>query len=274
MSGTDITAKHEDALEQLEAILDRKVALEAVSALADAVLEQPGQPADLSKVAFGFDSGVFMRLATHRRSADILDYLLQHESPLIIPGQAIQEFWNNHLNVVDSVPSSIKKKFDQLAQAASKVDAQFADFEHKTKAMLSDFQSQFGYVYDENTRRNLAKTFSILRESAHCSYVPRTRFGATAEMRKRTKTPPGFKDGGDGDFFVWADFLFGLLTCGSEGERGNFEHVVLLTGDEKLDWSSKGTPHPVLSAEIRTLFGVSLNLWTLDRFAAEVDRVL
>jgi len=268
MSGTSIDPATKDALERLEAVLDRRIEIAAIVALANAVNGRLRKPPNVKRVAIGVDSSVFMRMATDRRSADILDYLPRHEAPLIIPGQVIQEFWNNQLRVVETVSDAVKRRFDALAVEMRKVDAGFGDFEQHMLEMLGRFQSEYGYVYDENTRNNVAKMLAILQDGAFCTFVPRTDFSRLAESRKRTRTPPGFKDDMDGDFFVWADFLFGLLVCASRGE--SFEQVVLLTNDRKVDWSAAGTPHPLLSAEVDALFGVPFDLWTLDEFAGEI----
>jgi hypothetical protein len=274
VSGTNVDTEHDDALERLEAVLDRQVTMEPLAALTQAVNDHAEQQVDLGKVALGFDSSVFMRLATGRRSADILDYLPRHNAPLILPGQAIQEFWNNRLSVVLTVSTSLKRNFNQLATDVAKVDTRFGDFEEKMTAMLDSFDSQFGYIYDENTKNSVAKMLAILQDRASCTFVPRIRFSRIAELRKQTRTPPGFKDDGYGDFFLWADFLFGLLMCKSAGSESDFEKVVLLTNDSKPDWSTHGTPHPILSAEVYSLFNKPFDLWDLDTFVTEVERVL
>jgi hypothetical protein len=274
VSGTDVTIKYDEALERLEAVLDRRTINEPLTTLSEAVHDRPKRPASLGKVAFGFDSSVFMRLATHRRSADILDYLLRHDAPLILPGQTIQEFWNNQLSAMETVGTSLKKRFDALAAEAKKVDEQFGEFEKQMTDMLAVFQTQYGYIYDGDTKNSVAKMLSILQDRAFCAFVPRTRFNNLAQIRKRTRTPPGFKDSGDGDFFVWADFLFSMLTCGFDSTSGHFDHIVLLTNDRKADWSTNGTPHPVLTAEVDALFGVPFDLWDLETFSDAVSGVL
>lgn len=272
MSGTDSENVMENSLARLEEVFDRRVHMSPLSALVDAIDGGSKTKLDIKRTAIGFDSSVFIRLATHRRSADILDYLPRHEAPLILPGQAVQEFWNNRLSVVDTISESLKKKFEALATDARRIATQFGDFETRMQGILDDFQSKYGYVYDEKTRESVSKTLSILNERAFCSFVSRSRFFQIAQSRKHTKTPPGFKDDGDGDFFVWADFLFGLLTCGTS--RDGFEHVVLLTNDKKPDWSTAGVAHPLLVSEVATLFEAKFELWDLDRFASEVGKIL
>jgi hypothetical protein len=274
MSGTDENARYADAVERLEGVLDRRVPMAPLPALTQAMSNSPAQEIDLSKIAIGFDSSVFLRLANDPKSADILDYLPRHNAPLILPGQAIQEFWNNQVSVMHTLSKSMKKSFDQLAKDVNKLDAQFSEFEQQMIDMLDSFELQYGYAYDENTRGKVARMLSILEERADCYFVPRCRFKRIAEIRNRTKTPPGFKDDGDGDFFVWADFLFSLLMCNSGESNKDFDQVVLLTNDQKPDWSISGTPHPILSAEIGALFKTPFYLWDLKFFGSQVERAL
>lgn len=274
MYGTKVAAAPVDALDRLEALLDRRLPIDPVNALRSALNYGHHQQVELGKIAIGIDSSVFLRLATHPKSADILDYLPLHSAPLILPGQAIQEFWNNRLSVVQTVSSSVKKNFDQLAKDARRVDAQFDEFEQHISGMLQDFESRFGYIYDENTRNSVAKMLDILKDQAYCYFVPRNRFQPIAQIRNRTMTPPGFKDNGDGDFFVWADFLLGLLMCTASEKSASFDKVVLLTIDQKPDWSTHGTPHPILTAEVHALFGAPFDLWTLEEFVSEVQQVV
>ncbi|SDU48213.1 hypothetical protein [Jiangella alkaliphila] len=272
MSGTEPEPAAE-ALDRLQAVLDRTVPIAPLDELRRSLDRRPAPQAVLGQIAFGFDSSVFMRLAVHRRSADILDYLPRHEAPLIIPGQAIQEFWNNHFKVIDTVATSLKKRFEQLAQDVHKLDPEFGDFEAQMQSLLDRFQESYGHVYDENTLKNVGGMLTILQERATCPFAPRVRFSKLVAIRHTTKTPPGFKDPGDGDFFIWVDFLFGLLVSVLEGEK-TFRSIVLLTNDQKPDWSTGGVPHPVLSAEVGALFGVPFDVWDLERFATEVVRAL
>ena len=86
-----------------------------------------------------------------------------------------------------------------------------------------------------------------------------------AEQRKRVKTPPGFKDSGDGDFFIWADILFGLLQLKNTIELPN--RLILITNYGKIDWCREGKAHPILFAEAKYLIDIDFEIWTLDKFA-------
>jgi hypothetical protein len=87
-------------------------------------------------------------------------------------------------------------------------------------------------------------------------------------LRKKTKTPPGFRDDDDGDFFIWVDFLTGLLNARAAGE--SYGRVALVSLERKVDWSRAGMAHPILVAEVRALLNVPFEIWTIDRLAAEI----
>ena len=51
------------------------------------------------------------------KTTDLRDYLeTSHAGPLVLPGQVVQEFWNNTVAVIDTVSRSVKKKYDELAK--------------------------------------------------------------------------------------------------------------------------------------------------------------
>lgn len=111
MSGIESDLSSDTNLDQLEAVLDRRVSIDSLDALWLAVDRKPKNNPQLETVAIGIDSSVFLRLASHKNSADIVDYLdSKHLGPLILPGQAVQEFWNNQLAAVDTVAAGVKKK--------------------------------------------------------------------------------------------------------------------------------------------------------------------
>lgn len=265
MSGINLDPIIDANIVQLEAVLDRQVPIDSLDALFLAVDRKTKRIPNLETVAIGIDSSVFLRLAGHKQSADIVDYLdTKHHGPLILPGQAVQEFWNNQLAAVDTMAAGVKKKFEALKQDASKIDPNFGDYADTMGSLLDRFSSEYGYVYDAATLRTTIFVLELLKKKALLSYVPRTRFHDIALNRKRTKTPPGFKDDGDGDFFVWVEFLYGLLKAKGSGQE--FHHAIILTHDQKIDWSRASVAHPILAAEVQALVGVPFDVWTIERF--------
>jgi hypothetical protein len=106
----------------------------------------------LAETAIGFDSSVFLRFGSHPNSEDMLDYLRsRHTAPLILPGQAVQEFWNNQLQVVDTIAANVKKKFDAFQSELKRLDPFFEPYADKINTVLEEYRSQHGHVYDEAT---------------------------------------------------------------------------------------------------------------------------
>jgi len=273
MSGTESQAA-DAALARLEAVLDRRTSVAPVGQLAKAFAEQGSNTTPLANAALGFDTNAILRLPQLKQSADdILDYLSGRTAPFILPGQAVQEMWNN-LHVIETVANSIEKAFNQLREKVEQIDPSFESLKQKMSGIVEEFREQYGHTYDENTRTGYIKMLRSLESSALCCYVPRSQFAPLAHVRKRTKTPPGFKDELEGDFFVWADFLYGLLHWQLRTPNNGFSEVILVTEDKKKDWSLSGTPHPILSSEVDALFKVPFRLWDLRTLSNAVKEAI
>lgn len=258
-----------DKLNSLEELLDRRTPIRAVEALHQSIVRAASPARSLEKTAVGLDASVFLKLATHPRRDDIVDYLdTRLIGPLILPGQAIQEFWNNQLAAVSTVADGLKKRFDALRVEAEKLDSNFAAYAGKMDHLLNEFSDEYGFAYDPATLRSMSAVLNVIERKAFVPFVPRVRFHEIATTRKRTRTPPGFKDDSDGDFYTWADFLLGLLQAREKGSR--FDHAIIVTNDRKIDWSRDGAAHPILKAEIGKLLGVTFELWTIDQLAKAV----
>ena len=258
----------EPAVARVLSVLNRDVELDALDALVFA-LKPSYPPATLDKTAIAIDANVLLRLNVNPRGADVVDYLsTTHAGPLLLPGQVIQEFWNNQFLAVDSLSSGIRKKFEGLRSDVQKVDGSFGGYGTRFEQLLDEFIGEFGHLYDEATTRRVIALFSALKQKAVVPYAPRSVFFEMAASRQRTRTPPGFKDDGDGDFFVWVDLLLGLQRLKDDGAV--FDRVILVSNDRKLDWSREGTPHPILLAEMKALTGASLEMQTSDELAKEL----
>lgn len=252
-------------------VLDRQVKCDSLSALVAAMKSEASSVA-LEETAIGIDANVFLRLAGHPKSVDIIDYLgSRHPAPLVLPGQAIQEFWNNQLQVVDTVAASLRKQFDGFKASLNKITKEFEEHVAEIEARLDQFGAEHGHVYDEATIRKTLTLLETLSKRALVTYAPRAIFQEIGVIRKTTKTPPGFRDGGDGDFFIWIDLLAGLLEAQVGGQR--YGRVALVSLDKKVDWSRAGVAHPILVAEVRALLNVPFEIWTIDKLAAEISAV-
>lgn len=254
--------------QKLVALLDRQVRVETLDALVSS-LKPTATDVPLTRTAIGLDANVFLRIGNHAKRSDIVDYLhAEHAAPLILPGQSVQEFWNNQLQAVDTVTTALKRKFEDVRKEFAKVDQHFGPYASKIDELLGQFSAEHGYMYDEATVRKTVSLLEMLQRSAIVPYAPRLMFSEIATQRKKTKTPPGFKDEGDGDFFVWTDFLKGLLQARESGQ--GFDRVVLLSYDQKIDWSRAGLPHPILVAEVHALLNVPFEIWTLEKLATQI----
>ena len=153
----------------------------------------------------------------------------------------------------------------------NKVAKDFENYLEQIDALLNQFSAEHGHVYDEATVRRTLSLLEALTKKASVTYAPRALFYEIGTHRKMTKTPPGFRDDGDGDFFIWVDLLTGLLDAQEKGAE--YKRVVFVSLDKKVDWSRAGVAHPILVAEIRALLNVPFEIWTIDKLATEIIAV-
>jgi PIN like domain len=262
----------ETAEQALLKVLDRGTPLNALSALEYSLNTSP--PADsglsLNETAIALDTNVLLKLASHHKSAEVADYLSgKHQAPLVLPGQVIQEFWNNHVGSLKTVADLIHKRLDELTKTIEELDPQ-GRIAGDLAAIKDKVEEDYSFLYDKALGGKTRTMLSSLAKRAIVPFAKRPVFSSTAELRKRTKTPPGFRDDGHGDFFVWVDLLTGLQQASAGGIT--FRRVAVITNDEKPDWVRNGMAHPILSSEVRSLFNVPLEIWNLDRLVKEVGR--
>lgn len=269
--GINVAARiSRDPEQDVLSALDRVIPLDALAALEYSLSTTaiPKSPLSLSDTAVALDTNVLLKLAAHPKSAEVADYLsTRHRAPLVIPGQVIQEFWNNHVGSLMTVAKEVEKKLIELEKLIGELDPNSPLAEAianiKDRA-LTDYK----FLYDAGLVNKTRSMIASLRVRAIVPFATRSRFAQAAELRKITKTPPGFRDAGHGDFYVWVDLLTGLQKARSSGST--FVRVVLVTNDEKPDWVRNGMAHPILSSEVSALFDVPLEIWKLDRLVEEV----
>lgn len=271
--GTKATFQMDDAstalLEELHSILDRRTSLDALSSLIT-TLDNEAPKLAIAEAAIGIDSSALLRIASHRRGEDLIDYLgASHKAPLVLPGQTVQEFWNNELSAVPTVSKILSSSFRRFKDEVDKLDQDFEQLKEKLSSILDEFENKHGHIYSRTTVRKTLSLMKTLDSRARVPFVPRSFFTAVSTQRDSTKTPPGFKDQGDGDFFVWVDLLFGLKQAQNAGDT--FSAVILVTNDTKTDWGRTGATHPLLVAEAHALLGVPFETWTLEQFAESVS---
>lgn len=250
-------------LERVFRVLNRETTIDSLEELRAGLIDGDRVGVDTSKpFALGFDTNAFFRLGLSKNGPAAVDYVSgAHTGPVIIPGQAIQEIWNNSLSVVQPQASVIKKKFDDLSLEISKLDQSLGPSAQTVSDAVQDLKEFHGSWIDPGAKKNFKDTTVAFSRVATSPYVPRLMFDALARIRKETKTPPGFLDSGFGDFFLWADYLYGLAKVNEQ-----YAGAVLVTNDVKHDWSRSDVEHPILVAEVFALTGVPFQLWTLRRF--------
>jgi hypothetical protein len=205
--------------------------------------------------AISFDANVFLKIGKGSRASELIDYLAgPHNGPIIVSAQGLLELWNNHLSSIDTLTSKLKKQLEDINKSIEEIDAGYSELRDGASSLVRSFQSEYGHVFSPTTQVDLLALLEMLSEKAISSQVDRAAFSPLAAMRKRFKAPPGFKDDGDGDFFVWVELLNGLLMAKEQSRH--FDSVLLVTDDTKKDWSTGGTPHPILAAEVRALVDV------------------
>ncbi|WP_146244057.1 PIN-like domain-containing protein [Curtobacterium sp. MCBD17_013] len=246
--------RHEvlDSREALRAALDSKNRLEEY---------QPRGPFIL-----GFDTNAAFRLGLNgTRGANAVDYLrVRHDGPVIIPGQVLQEIWNNSLEGLDPKAKRISAALENLRNEAAGIGQDLGETGEAVERAVAELSGVHGSWIDPSARETFERTLDALIAIGVVANVPRSELLAVARARHETKTPPGFRDpaGNHGDFFVWADFLFGAM----EMKAAAVDAVVFVTNDNKKDWSRNGVAHPVLAAEARAVIGKPFYLWSLEEF--------
>ncbi|WP_172411740.1 PIN-like domain-containing protein [Arthrobacter globiformis] len=255
-------------IERLLTLLDRRESLNSLQELYEALDARNRVDAFVPTLAFtlGFDTNAAFRLGLNgSRGTDAVDYLrARHKGPLILPGQVLQEIWNNSLEGLDPKAKRIAKALEALKSEASGIGQQLgATGEAAEDAVRKLVESHSDWI-DPSARATFERTLEVFVEKATVAHVPRSAFHQIAQSRHDTKTPPGFRDpaGNNGDFFVWADFLLGALRTLTM----DVEAVVFVTNDTKKDWSRNGVPHPILVAEARAIVNRPFHLWTVERF--------
>lgn len=267
-SGTSMQKTPESIQKRVFSVLTRDRPVDVLGALIGALQPLQAQ-AKLSESAIILDANVFLRLASHKKGSGIIDYMRgEHSPPIILPGQTVQEFWNNQLVVVETMESIIRKDVEKLTKSINAIGQDFSGSVTQFEEALRVFAEDQSATYSSATVSATVSLLEMLRDKALVAFCNRQKFCPIAAERKQTKTPPGFKDTGDGDFFVWVEALCALGIA--RNRKMDFASVILVTNDKKEDWSRGGVPHPILAAELKALYAVPLEMWTLDKLAEAV----
>lgn len=268
------TAFEDNRLWTVWKTLNRSAELELLQELYNGLAKDRRPPLAVeSKLAFGFDTNAIFRLGLGPQGPNALDYLSErHEGPVIIPGQAIQEVWNNFLAGVEPKAKSVHKKLAELKSEMQSIGQELGPLGRVAKDAIQELIDSHGDWTDPAALAEFDGTLKTLLNVAEVAQVPRDEFYKLAQVRKETKTPPGFRDDARnfGDYFIWADFLYGL----AKADLSNVDAVVFVTNDQKQDWSRNNVPHPILVSEARAITGKEFRLWSLDNFRAHAKKIV
>lgn len=258
---------HNSPEDRLLNVLDRSAAIDGLGSMRASF--GVSEDFDLKHSAIVFDSNILLKLPSNSKRDDILDYLMQtHLGPVVVPGQVVQEFWNNHLQSLMGSGDKVKKAFESFQkQLRDELDSRSLASFHR---LCEEFTIENAHLFEETWLAKAESMLELLGQRATVSYVNRLKFFRLAEVRKVTRTPPGFKDDCFGDFYIWADGLLGVLM--NTSTTASISQLIFVTEDKKKDWSTKEKPHPILHAEVMALFGIGLQLLDIQQLAEAIEK--
>lgn len=227
-----------------------------------------------SDIAFGIDTNALLQMARRAKMIDsAVDFLNNRkDKPVILPGQVMQEFWNNKVGNAKVTSRHLWEKFNDFKDYVEDQKENFESYIDDIEQILNRFESEYSGIYSESIIGDVKDLLSKLDNNISVHFCPRREFYDVAAHRRRTKTPPGFEDkrDTDGDFYVWLDFLYGLM---KESEKGkDFNRIVFVTNEKKADWVSGEAAHPILVSEVRAIFGKPFEIWNCNKFLDVVKR--
>lgn len=238
------------------------------------------EPDDLASFAgVGLDTNALKQLRRNRTLADRLTSNLKEMGvSLIVPDQSISEFWNNHETFYKEDWGQVSKEVEALRKRLTELSVEndllrkVEDLETGVTELRAGFQAS-------RTKDFLARSYEmidLLIDDALVPRVSRTRFSDLSEIRQLAKRPPGFADEARkfatrGDFFVWCEFLAGVMRAKAEKpERGDW--FLLVTDETKPDWKTGERIHPGLASEAFDATGARVALVSTKQLDAMVTR--
>lgn len=237
-------------------------------------LSPTAMPADIGAVGLDTNALKILRQDTILASS-LAAWIASETIPLVVPGQALQEFWNNHRAFIRG-SETLERDLQTLSNNVKKIATGTTNDEllermNEIGEALRAFERVSLEVRDPELFKKSAAVWTELATVATVPHVPRSEFHELGQARFGSKTPPGFEDLDKfprhlGDFYVWADFLYGLLLAKNAG-RLRAGRVIFFTDDAKQDWLTSGRPHPTLAAEMLLLIGQPLQILSPTRIS-------
>lgn len=222
--------------------------------------------------AIGFDTNALKKLRRLQPAtrAETLTYLQSKSVPIILPGQAVQEFWNNHglfakdVQNLEGETRRLAARYEKLGSGDGKVALE------RLVAVALEIADEVADSQNPRLLEESLELWELLMSEARIAQVPRSKYLELGKARLASGIAPGFADekkraNGLGDFYVWADFLFGLLELRLSEASAVDTTIVFVTDDGKEDWLSSGVPHPTLLGETYHLTGRTLQVLSTDK---------
>lgn len=244
----------------------------------------------LREAVVAIDANVLLDLYRFRpqTSQDLIKTLKSLDDRLVVPHQALREFWRHRQRSQGSPNSATKAATDALAKSGRSMcdalatwakavgvdDNELSDLTARVNDFLDALKGELQQVLqDAGAERAgdpiLEQLEKLLagRVTAPLDHEEWTECVAEANRRIEAEEPPGYKDadkqdsdspeGGAGDYLVW----YQAIRYGKEQDRD----LIIVTRDEKEDWwwrqqSEFIGPRPELTLEYHKLTGRRLFL--------------
>ena len=237
------------------------------------------------------DANVLLNLYRFRlkTARDLIRVLTWFEDRLVVPHQAVSEFWRNRRTVTSTTARATKDAGDAIGAATGKI---VSALESWSKLIGLDRPELDGWLdevesFADTLRERLSEhqpaspagdgrdvilgELATLLDGRVTSALPVAEWeAAVQEGRRRVENeiPPGFRDavkessadrpeGPAGDYLVWRQATTAAEAAGRD--------LIILTSEEKDDWWWKHReellgPHPALALEFHRLTGRKLFL--------------
>ena len=257
--------------------------------------------AALREAVVAVDANVLLDLYRFRpqTSQDLIKTLRGLGDRLVVPHQALCEFWRRRhrsqdspgaatkaaTDALDKSGRSIRDALDRWARAVGVDDDEMSDLIARVDDCLGALKGELESVSQDASAEQggdpiLEQLEEILAGRVTSAPAPEERAECVAEANRRIEAqkPPGYMDsekqdgelpeGGAGDYLVWYE----ATRYAKEQDRD----LLIVTRDQKEDWwwrqnSDFIGPHPELTLEYRRLTGRRLYLMRPDALLARAS---
>ncbi len=269
-----------DLAEAEDRLFDRLCAPGEVSAAHIRALEHTPPKALADYTCIGVDTNIMKRF---RRDVSLSErfvlLLAQEKVSIVLPRQCVVEYWNNYKTFANEDWGTYR---NDLAKLSKKVQVEgVGGRARELIEQISGLVDELAAELEESKAPDyLLKSRLLVRSlvdsGASVPMVSRPRFADLARIRSQIKSPPGFADeklkaASHGDFFVWCDFMLGVL-C-HDGASLSGKEVAWVTEDGKEDWKTGGEGHPALFDEFAGVTEANLSVLSFDQLKTLLDSV-